>query len=156
MGRLVVVDETRHRLLVERDDGTFVPVGREGSGLGEFHYPAAVAIGDDEVYVADSWNHRVQVFGLPDWAPRRCFGSRGHGSGEFFRPSALALIERPLEEAWLVVADTNNGRLSFHALSGDILFVRTIEPPDFPVDVEYVDGAIRVKGEDGAWTKLEH
>jgi DNA-binding beta-propeller fold protein YncE len=40
-------------------------IGQEGSGLGEFWLPAGVYIDDNNrIYVADSFNKRIQVFEL--------------------------------------------------------------------------------------------
>ena len=36
--------------------------GTEGNGNGEFNFPRGIAVYDGEVYVADYFNHRVQVF----------------------------------------------------------------------------------------------
>lgn len=155
-GRLVVVDETGHRLFVEQNDGRFRPIGRHGQGAGEFIYPSAVAIAEDEAYVADSWNHRIQVFRIPGWKPDRCFGTIGRRKGEFFRPSGVALVDRGREGSWVVVADTNNQRLSVHNRAGQCLFVVELEGSEFPVDVAYRDGAFEVKGEGGQWKRLSY
>jgi hypothetical protein len=38
-------------------------IGETGTGPGQFGLPAGVAIGGDgRIYVADSYNHRVQIF----------------------------------------------------------------------------------------------
>jgi hypothetical protein len=37
-------------------------IGKEGSGNGEFNYPCGVAVSGGMLYVAESSNHRVQVF----------------------------------------------------------------------------------------------
>jgi len=40
------------------------PVDRTGTGAGEFGRPVGIAVGaDGTVWVADSWNHRIQRFG---------------------------------------------------------------------------------------------
>jgi len=40
-------------------------VGAAGSAAGEFWLPAGIAVSrDHRIYVADSYNHRVQVFRL--------------------------------------------------------------------------------------------
>ena len=39
-----------------------IKIGGKGSGLGEFNYPTDVQITTDAIYVADAYNHRVQVF----------------------------------------------------------------------------------------------
>ena len=59
--RLAVADFYGHRIILvaEEVDKTF---GREGSGPGEFHYPTHVRFYGDNLYVADAYNHRVQVF----------------------------------------------------------------------------------------------
>ena len=45
--------------------------GGEGSGPGQFWLPTGIAIsGDDRIWVADSYNRRVQVFQyLPEIEP---------------------------------------------------------------------------------------
>lgn len=53
-----------HSVLVTTLQG--VPLGSFGSsgeGAGEFRLPMDLSISDDRVYVADTYNHRIQVFG---------------------------------------------------------------------------------------------
>ena len=67
--------------------GTF---GEEGSDIGQFASPVDVKISpDSKVYVADSRNHRVQVF-HPDWTISHVIDSRVSGDGSFSRPQGLA------------------------------------------------------------------
>jgi len=48
-------------------DGAFVSQwGSPGTGLGQFQNPVAIAVDADEnIYVADALNHRIQKFGTP-------------------------------------------------------------------------------------------
>ena len=60
-------------------------VGQEGSKEGEFIDPRGVALYDNQVYVCDCDNHRIEVFDL-DLNFIRSIGSRGKGRGEFDAP----------------------------------------------------------------------
>ena len=60
-------------------------VGQRGSKEGEFDFPRGVTLSDNQVYVCDYYNHRIQVFDL-DLNFIRSIGSRGKGVGEFDAP----------------------------------------------------------------------
>jgi hypothetical protein len=63
-GHVYVVDALLPALQVFRDDGQLLlSVGGMGRAPGEFWLPTGVFIGDDNmIYVADSYNQRVQMF----------------------------------------------------------------------------------------------
>lgn len=48
--------------------------GKEGKAAGEFYYPTDVQITGEEIYVADAYNHRIQVFDKAG-NPLRMFGN---------------------------------------------------------------------------------
>ncbi|HLQ76117.1 MAG TPA: hypothetical protein VK210_02120 [Terriglobia bacterium] len=128
-GDLLLVDEFHNRVLVDGRDGMRVAPG-------EFCYPRGIAVLGDVAYVVDSWTHRVQAFRLPQWKREFEFGG-------FFCPSGIAVTN-----GLLVVADTNNRRLSFHAPDGTPAFTYELEgfPKRVAVDsagylvVHYDDG----------------
>jgi len=157
-GRLFAVDELAHRVVVERSDGEFRFVGEPGSGAGQFRYPRSLALAGNRAYVVDSWNHRVQVFTLPEWNFRSSFGSLGSEPGSLFCPSWIAVVERPGEPTLLAVVDRNNRRLSFHEADGDadgeFRFAIELDGPWFPVRVRYENASIDVQYEDGAWKRV--
>ena len=65
-------------------------VGR-GDGDGELDEPQGLCIsGDGDVLVADSFNHRVQVF-REDGTFVRAFGREGEGEGEFCDPNDVCV-----------------------------------------------------------------
>lgn len=61
-------------------------IGRPGTGPGEFNRPEGLGIdAQDRLYVADSCNHRIQVFS-PDGQFLRAYGRAGSGPGELSYP----------------------------------------------------------------------
>lgn len=65
--RLLITDTGNHRLQIASRDGEFISeVGGFGNVLGQFNEPVGLGAGSDGfVYLADTWNGRVQQFG-PD------------------------------------------------------------------------------------------
>ena len=81
--------------------------GKAGSGEGMFKFPYGVAVSDrDEILVADSNNHRVQVFDS-NGTFLRFFGQIGENAGEFKYPIAIAINK----DRNIFVADKNNHRI---------------------------------------------
>ena len=88
--------------------------GEEGSGDGMFNYSRGVAVTDkDEVVVADSWNHRVQVFDS-NGTFLRSFGHQGNSAGEFNYPDGLAIDK----DGNIFVADRDNHRVQIFSREG--------------------------------------
>jgi hypothetical protein len=63
-GHVYVVDALFHALQIFDGSGRLLlGLGGQGRERGEFWLPAGVFVGDDDlIYVADSYNQRVQVF----------------------------------------------------------------------------------------------
>ena len=90
------------------------PSGIAGTAEGQLSSPRNMEIGPDGlIYVADSANHRIQVFD-PDGQFVRGWGSFGTGSGQFNEPWGLAI-----DDQYLYVADTWNHRIQKFTLSGE-------------------------------------
>lgn len=68
--------------------------------------PAGLVVDRDELFVVDSANHRIDVFGL-DGQPRRRIGQRGTGPGEFNFPTHITVDP----DGHLLVTDALNGRI---------------------------------------------
>ena len=84
--------------------------GSKGSGQGQFKYPQNVAVtNQEEVFVADRDNHRIQVFTLQG-VFQRMIGSKGNGQGQFSYPCGVAVSNQGL-----FVTDSGNSRVQvFH------------------------------------------
>src|SRR5204862_545685 len=60
--------------------------GHAGNGPGEFNRPEGLCVdAQDRVYVADSCNHRIQIFSS-DGKLLRSYGKAGSGKGELSYP----------------------------------------------------------------------
>lgn len=57
-----IADFYNHRILYTTDDKNWISFGTEGKKEGEFYYPTDVQITSNEIWVADAYNNRVQVF----------------------------------------------------------------------------------------------
>lgn len=79
--------------------------GSNGSGDGEFDYPIGILILNDEIFVTDKQNHRVQVFDI-DGVFARKFGTVGSGNDEFFFPEGIAT-----DGTDLYIVDSGNHRV---------------------------------------------
>lgn len=113
-GNIYVDDETNHRVQKLDPEGKMLwktgavgPDGRPRSGTapGQFMMHRGVTTdNDDNLYIADSWNHRVQKF---DPTGRFCFlfGSYGNGPGQFggAGPNGVAVDE----DGFIYVTDTH-------------------------------------------------
>jgi DNA-binding beta-propeller fold protein YncE len=84
---------------------------------GQFYYPARVAVGPDNlVYVADSYNNRVQVF-TPEGTFVRKWGGMGLWGGRFRVTSGMAFDQR----GHILVADFYNHRVQIFKTDGTYL-----------------------------------
>jgi uncharacterized protein (TIGR03663 family) len=123
-GLIYVADTWNHRVVVIDQSGRQIREIGGGFGntndapdatpeQGKFFGPRGVAVFNDEVYVVDTGNERVQVFGL-DGTFHRAFGGNGTGPGQFIEPVGIAIDENGL----VYVADTNNARISVFSVDG--------------------------------------
>jgi DNA-binding beta-propeller fold protein YncE len=91
--------------------------GGVGTATGRFDGPRGVAVASNRVYVADSYNNRIQEFtGTGSFT--RAWGRFGTGSGQLNRPRGLAVSSA----GQVIVADTLNHRIQIFTPSGG--FVR--------------------------------
>lgn len=69
-GHVYVVDSLFHAFQIFDEKGDFLlAVGARGGGAGEFWLPTGIFIEGDTVYVADSYNSRIQMFRYLGAAP---------------------------------------------------------------------------------------
>src|SRR4051812_5565081 len=81
------------------------------------NYPNGPAIDHNgNVYIADTYNHRIQVF-MSDGTYLRSWGSQGHGLGQSGGLSSIATAHN----GNVYIADTYNHRIQVFASDGSYL-----------------------------------
>jgi predicted membrane-bound mannosyltransferase/DNA-binding beta-propeller fold protein YncE len=114
-GDLIVADSENHRIEQFSPDGTLIrtwgeyaDVGVESAPGGTFNQPWGLAAGANGVFIADTWNHRVQRFD-GSGGFQGSFGVFGTDGGptSFYGPRSLALDA----EGRVFAVDTGNKRV---------------------------------------------
>lgn len=118
-GFIYIADTWNHAVVVVNPNGTVVRVlGNRGtqtditdagdpmSEQGLFFGPRDIAVSEDRIFVTDTGNERVQVFGM-DGTFITAFGGYGEDDGQFIEPTGIAIA--PDGNLW--VADSGNARL---------------------------------------------
>ena len=90
---------------------------KNGSGKGQFSRPLGIACDSTgKVYVADTGNHRIQVF-TAEGKFLRMFGKRGCEWGELNRPDGVAIDTDDI----VYVTEGGNCRVSVFTSEGDFV-----------------------------------
>ncbi len=140
-GQVLVVDWNRCCVVVFAgvDDDTVVRTLGDGAGQGprQLNHPCGLAVLDGDVadaassdgpvaVVADICNHRLALFRVRDGTVVRHLGSQGAAPGQFNHPTAVTVLparSTGTDEAWLVVADSQNFRVQFLTRMGTVVRV---------------------------------
>ena len=135
-GSVYVADGGNHRIQKFTSDGQFVTAwghmcrmfeGRAGcqeaDGAGGFYDPWGLAVDKDGfVYVADTWNHRIQKFGpsgefVTMWGTHGVQEQASGDEGLFWGPRAVAVGP----QGRIYVADTGNKRIQVFTPDGQFV-----------------------------------
>ncbi len=73
------------------------------------------------IFVADCWNHRIQVFDV-DGSFIRKWGSFGQADGQFYFPRGVAVLQKHPTQNLVYVTDSGNNRVQIFTVEGT--FVR--------------------------------
>ena len=104
----ILVSANQRIQKISMDGDCIASVGEEGSGPTQFYLPSGIAISPitGQVYIADCWNHRIQVLN-PDLTFSHSFGSIGSANGQFQYPRDIAIDSKGL----VYVTDDDNHRI---------------------------------------------
>ncbi len=116
----------------------FTRWGSYGSSDGQFKTPYGIAVDDKYVYVADYYNHRIQIFDKSTKAFVGEFGSYGGGNGQFYNPQGIAVDGR-----YIYVGDIYGYRVQVfnkftYAFEGVFGRGQVVYPYGIAVDDKYI------------------
>ena len=150
-GLIAIADCEKSCILICDKEGKIVrQVGCKGENPGQLNRPCGVTfINDDEILVADKWNHRVQRFNvLLAQNFVNGFGWWGTGEGNFKNPTSVCMDD----EGRIIVSDLNNHRVQVLSRDGAPILIFGDNGPGklkSPVDCAfYKDKFIVADGED--------
>ena len=120
-GVIAVADHVDHCILVFNETGKFVrKIGSSGNKDGQLKNPADVTfLNDDEILVAEEFNHRIQQLNVQTGNFVKSFGKEGSGDGEFQNPASVCTTS---DGRFIVVADFNNSRIQVFTMDGEPVF----------------------------------
>lgn len=96
--------------------------GQHGIEPGEFLRPQGLFVdGDDQLWIADASNHRIQIYDLTQSPPKwvRQFGSEGDGPGQLRYPYSIDMDD----EGFVYVCELGNHRVQKFTPSGESVMV---------------------------------
>ena len=122
-GLIYITDTWNHKVVVVDGSGRLIREFGEYADTvdapdasvetGKFFGPRSIAIANNEIFVVDTGNERVQVFDL-DGTFIRSFGGFGTEPGQFVEPVGIAIDAN----GQVYVADSGNARISIFSSTG--------------------------------------
>jgi uncharacterized protein (TIGR03663 family) len=120
--RIVVLDQTGQMVREFGSFGDTEDATTADPQPGFFFGPRAVAVAAEEIFVVDTGNERVQVFGM-DGTFRRAWGGFGSAPEQLIEPVGIVLGA----DGRVYVADSGNGRISVFSSTGTPLQQWTVD-----------------------------
>jgi DNA-binding beta-propeller fold protein YncE len=119
-GRIYLVDGVNDRIVVTNADGTQqFTFGRSGARAGELRHPMGIDISKKgQVFIADTGNHRIQVFD-PQGRFLYMFPVKTAPGEKPAAPVDVLALDR---KSYLYVADKDNHKIKVHNQEGAFVF----------------------------------
>lgn len=119
-GSRYLVDGVNNRIVVMAPEGkAFFTFGTKGAGPGEFQHPMGIDVSKaGRVFVADTGNHRIQVFDLKGGFLYQFPVERSAGEAPPAPVDVLALARKH----YLYISDKDNHKIKVHRQDGPFVF----------------------------------
>ena len=116
-GNMVVTDDTRSSVYVFDKKGNCLrTIGGLSTRSDQFVHPKGVLfLNDNEILIADSSNHRLQLLHIKTGTVVKSYGKRGAGKGTFQRPVDVCVDD----EGRIVVVEFDNNRIQVISKEGE-------------------------------------
>ena len=113
---MVVTDNYGHCVYVFDKGGSCLrKISGKGENSEQFHYPDGVSfLNDNEILIADCWNHRIQQLNIKTGTVVKTLGKCGAGKGEFKKPRDVCLDDK----GRIVVVEYINNRIQVISMEG--------------------------------------
>ena len=120
-GVIAVADSEGHCIQVFDETGKFVrKLGSHGDENGQLRIPVDVTfLNDDEILVADQYNHRIQQLNVQTGNFVKSFGKKGSGDGEFENLASVCITS---DGRFTVATDFKNSRIQVFTMDGEPVF----------------------------------
>lgn len=130
--KVAIADFYNNRIILQQDNNVTI-IGKEGHNDGELYYPTDVQIVKDQIYVADAYNNRVQVFDLKGNYMRMIGWNEGIKVATGIKVTNTQVI----------VADFDGNRVLVYDYDG-MLLQTIIEKFNQPTDIEVIENTMFV------------
>ena len=136
---IAIADFYNHRIVINQEEQTSI-IGKKGHQQGELYYPTDVAWYNSQLYVADAYNNRIQVFDKEGQVLRII--------GENDNIQVATGLTVANEQ--LFVADFEGNRILIYNIKGELLQIISSSALNKPIDIEVVGNIMWVVNhEDG-------
>jgi hypothetical protein len=126
-GELYLVEKTNDMVVVVKGEKAVLSFGNHGTQPGQFLNPSRILVHNGEVYVTDSVQNNITVFGIDGKLIRRFGKTGGRDPGTFSRLSGIAIDE---ERNWLYAGDFATSQIQIMDLEGNFVAMLSNEKGD--------------------------
>ena len=118
-GKIAIADCDGHCVyMFDKEGNCLRKIGSKGGKVGQFVHPWGVTyLNNNEILVADRWNHRIQQVDIQTGTVVKKFGKRGTAKGEFSNPVDVCLDEQHR----IVVTEWGNERIQVMTQEGETI-----------------------------------
>jgi len=120
-GKIAMTDYKGHCVYIfDKEVSCLTKIGSQGGNAGQFNYPCGVTyLNDNQILIADQWNHRIQQVDVETGTVVKSFGKYGKAKGEFSNPVDVCLDEHHR----IVVTEYSNHRIQVMTQEGETIII---------------------------------